>query len=347
VQPVLAGPQDPRIVAEPPDGRLGRVKAIVAREAGGPEVLQLVEVPTPEAGRGEVLVEVTAAGVNRADLLQRQGHYPPPPGASPLIGLEVSGHVAALGDDVSGWEVGDACVALLAGGGYAEYVAVPAGQVVPPPPGLELTEAAGVVEVTATVLSNLELAQLGAGEVFLVHGGAGGIGSFAIQYAHALGATVIATAGSEDKLHYCRSIGADHALSYADDWPAQVREVVPDGVDVVLDSIGAKYLSDHVGLLATRGRLVVIGMQGGSKATLDLGALMAKRALVTATSLRPRPAAEKADICRRVVQRVWPLIADGRIRPTPQTRFPLAEAASAHAHLESGDNLGKVVLTVR
>jgi NADPH:quinone reductase-like Zn-dependent oxidoreductase len=191
------------------------------------------------------------------------------------------------------------------------------------------------------------LADLQPGEVFLVHGGAGGIGSFAIQYAHALGATVIATAGSGKKLDYCRSIGADHALSYRDDWPAEVRRLAADGVDVVLDSMGAKYLADHLSLLATRGRLVVIGMQGGSKATLDLGVLMAKRALVTATSLRPRPPAEKAEICRRVVERVWPLIANGTIRPTPLTRFPLAEAAAAHAHLESGDNLGKVVLTVR
>jgi putative PIG3 family NAD(P)H quinone oxidoreductase len=323
------------------------VKAIVAREAGGPDVLELVEVPTPEPGPGEVLVVVTAAGVNRADLLQRQGHYPPPAGASPLIGLEVSGRVAALGAGVSGWEAGDPCVALLAGGGYAEQVAVPAGQVIPPPPGLELTEAAGLVEVAATVLSNLELAQLSAGEVFLVHGGAGGIGSFAIQYAHVLGATVLATAGSREKLDYCRSVGADHAFSYREDWAGDVRRVAPDGVDVVLDSMGAKYLEDHVGLLATRGRLVVIGMQGGSRGTLDLGALMATRATVTATSLRPRPPAEKADICRRVVERVWPLIADGTLQPTPQTRFPLADAAAAHAHLESGDNLGKVVLTVR
>jgi putative PIG3 family NAD(P)H quinone oxidoreductase len=323
------------------------VKAIVARQAGGPEVLELVDVPSPEAGTGEVLVEVTAAGVNRADLLQRQGHYPPPPGASPLIGLEVSGRVAALGDGVVGWQVGDPCVALLAGGGYAEQVAVPAGQVIPPPPGLGLAEAAGVVEVAATVLANLDLAQLAAGEVFLVHGGAGGIGSFAIQYAHALGATVLTTAGSADKLDYCRSTGADHAISYRGDWSAEVRAVAPDGVDVILDSMGAKYLGDHVDLLATEGRLVVIGMQGGRRATLDLSTLMTKRAVVRATTLRSRPTAEKAEICRGVVERVWPLIGAGTIEAAPQTRFPLAEAASAHAHLESGDNLGKVVLTVR
>jgi putative PIG3 family NAD(P)H quinone oxidoreductase len=322
------------------------MKAIVAPEAGGPEVLELAQVDTPGVGPRQLLLDVTAAGVNRADLLQRQGHYPPPPGASPLLGLEVSGHVAAVGDGVEGWGVGDPCVALLAGGGYAERVVVPAGQVVPPPPGMGLVEAAGVIEVAATVLSNLDDAHLMAGEVLLVHGGAGGIGSFAIQYASHLGATVVATAGSAQKLDYCRSVGADHAFSYRDDWPARVREVAPHGVDVVLDSIGAAYLPQHQSLLAIGGRVVVIGMQGGTQATLDLGALLVKRGLVTATSLRPRPPAEKADICRRVVERVWPLFGDGTYQPTPQTTFPLAEAASAHAHLESGDNLGKVVLVV-
>jgi len=322
------------------------VQAIVAREPGGPEVLELQEVPDPSAGPGEVLVAVSAAGVNRADLMQRQGHYPPPPGASTVIGLEVSGHVAAVGDGVGGWSVGDPCVALLAGGGYAELVAVPAGQVVGPPPGADLVAAAGLVEVAATVVSNLDLAGLGAGQVFLVHGGAGGIGSFAIQYARSLGATVIATAGSSDKLDYCRSVGAQHAVSYREDWVAEVRAVAPDGVDVVLDNMGAKYLAAHQELLAIEGRLVVIGLQGGTKGTLDLGALLAKRASVHATSLRGRPVEEKAEICRRVVERIWPLLADGTIAPTPQTVFPLAAAAEAHAHLESGDNLGKVVLRV-
>jgi len=226
-------------------------------------------------------------------------------------------------------------------------VMVPAGQVVAPPPGMTLVEAAGVLEVAATVVSNLDLARLAASEVFLVHGGAGGIGSFAIQYARSLGATVLTTAGSEEKLAYCRSIGASHAFSYRDDWVAQVRTVAPDGVDVVLDSMGAKYLEAHQQLMATEGRLVVIGMQGGTRATLDLAALLARRGVVTATSLRPRPTSEKAEICRRVVQQVWPLLVDGTIAAAPQTTFPLAEAATAHAHLESGDNLGKVVLVVR
>lgn len=319
---------------------------MVVRQPGGPEAFELAELPAPEAGPGEILVAVTASGVNRADLMQRQGFYPPPPGASDIIGLEVSGHVAALGTGVTGWEVGQPSVALLAGGGYAEQVAVPAGQVLAPPPGLGLVEAAGVIEVAATVVSNLGLAQLVAGEVFLVHGGSGGIGSFAIQYARHLGATVVATAGSADKLDYCRSIGAHHALSYRDDWVAQLRELAPQGVDVILDNMGAKYLGDHLGLLATEGRLVVIGLQGGTKGTLDLGALLAKRAVVRATTLRSRPPAEKAEICRQVVEQVWPLLADGSIQLTPQTRFALADAAEAHAHLESGDNLGKVVLTV-
>lgn len=323
------------------------MKAIVARASGGPEVLELQEVTTPVPGSGELAVAVAAAGVNRADLMQRQGHYPPPPGASPIIGLEVAGRVAALGPGVNDWAVGDPCIALLAGGGYAEQVVVPAGQVLPVPDGFALEQAAGLVEVAATVVSNLDLAQLGAGEIFLVHGGAGGIGSFAIQYARILGATVVATAGGEAKLDYCRSIGAQHAISYRGDWPAEVREVAPDGVDVVLDNMGATYLAQHQELLAAEGRLVVIGLQGGTRATLDLAALLAKRASVTATSLRARPAAQKSEICRRVVERIWPLLADGSITPTPQTVFPLADAASAHAHLESGDNLGKIVLRVR
>ncbi len=323
------------------------MKAVVARESGAPEVLQLTEVDTPTPGPSEVLVRVRGAGVNRADLMQRQGHYPPPRGASDIIGLEVSGEVAAVGSDVRDHEVGQECVALLAGGGYAEYVAVPAGQVVPVPPGFDLVAAGGVIEVAATVFSNLEAARLRAGEVFLVHGGAGGIGSFAIQYAKSLGATVISTAGRADKVDYCRDLGADHALSYRDDWAAAVREATDGrGVDVVLDNMGAKYLGLHVDLMAPEARLVVIGLQGGVNAELNLGALMAKRAWVTATSLRARPVEEKAAICRGVVQSIWPLLADGTIRATQLAVFPLAEAAAAHARLESGEHTGKIVLQV-
>ena len=322
------------------------MKAIVAREPGAPDVLELREVETPTPRPDEVLIKVAAAGVNRADLLQRQGHYQPPPGASSIIGLEVSGTIAEVGEEVSNWEVEDPCIALLPGGGYAEYVAAPTGQVVPPPLGVELVAAASVIEVAATVYSNIELADLLDGDVFLVHGGAGGIGSFAIQYAKSLGATVITTAGSEDKLSYCRSIGADHAISYRGDWAAEIRDAADNGVNMILDNMGAKYLGDHVQLLATDGILAIIGMQGGSSGTLDLSSLMRRRGIVTASSLRRRPVQEKAAICRRLVEKVWPLIADNTIKLPPLTVFPLAEAAAAHARLESGDNLGKIILSV-
>jgi putative PIG3 family NAD(P)H quinone oxidoreductase len=322
------------------------VKAIVPREPGPPEVLELRDVEIPSPRRHEVLIKVAAAGVNRADLLQRQGHYQLPPGVSEIPGLEASGTIAEVGEEVSNWEVDDPCVALLTGGGYAEYVAAPAGQVVPPPLGVELVAAAAVIEVAATVYSNIELIGLADGDMFLVHGGAGGIGSFAIQYAKTIGATVITTAGSEDKLNYCRSIGADHAISYRGDWPAAVREIAADGVQMILDNMGAKYLEDHIQLLGTDGALVVIGMQGGRRGTLDLASLSERRGLVTANLLRARPLEEKAAICRGLVQNVWPLIADDTIKQPPLTVFPLAEAAAAHARLESGDNIGKIILSV-
>lgn len=323
------------------------MRAITVTEPGGPDVLQLTEMETPSPGPGEILIKVRAAGVNRADLLQRQGHYPPPPGASPVLGLECSGEVADIGAGVTGWQVGDLCVALLAGGGYAEYVAVPAGQVLPPPDDIDLVTAAGLVEVGATVASNVRLAALVDGEIFLVHGGAGGIGSFAVQYAKALGATVVATAGSQRKVDYCTSIGADLAVSYADDWVSTITKFTDGhGVDVILDNMGAKYLQAHVELLAVAGRLVVIGLQGGRKATLDLGMLLTKRGRVFATSLRSRPVPEKADICRTLLRSVWPLVSGGDIKPAPQTEFPLADAAAAHRQLESGDNLGKIILTL-
>ena len=316
-------------------------------EPGGPEVLRLGEVETPVAKPDEILIEVAAAGVNRADALQRQGNYPPPPGASEILGLEVSGTVAALGEEVDGWHPGDPCVALLAGGGYAEYVTAPTGQVLPPPSGVDLLSAGGVVEVAATVDSNFEMAHVGAGDVFLVHGGAGGIGSFAIQYAKARGATVISTAGAPDKIDFCRSLGADHVLSYREDWPGAVSKVTAGrGVDVILDNMGASYLADNLRALAPNGRLMVIGMQGGTKATLDLSALMRRRGSITVTSLRARPTHEKAAICRGVVERVWPLYESGVIKPPRTTTFPLADAAAAHAQLESGTNIGKIILTV-
>lgn len=323
------------------------MRAVSVTAPGGPENLIVAEAPTPELKPGEVLIKVVAAGVNRADLLQRQGYYPPPPGTSEVIGLEVAGTIAALGDGGDGRALGAPCVALLAGGGYAEYVAVPSGQVIAPPDGVDLITAAGLIEVAATVVSNFDHVHLASGETVLIHGGAGGIGSFAIQYAKALGATVITTAGSPAKLDLCREFGADVAIDYHDDWAAAVSEATGGtGVDVILDVMGAKYLEANVASLALDGRLVVIGLQGGRKGTLDLNRLLTKRATVTATSLRFRPTAQKAAICAAVVQRVWPLIASGAIRPAPETRFSLDQVAQAHAQLESGDNIGKVVLVV-
>lgn len=321
------------------------MRAVTVDQPGDPEVLRVRTLDDPVPGPGELLIKVTAAGVNRADLQQRLGVYPPPPGASEIIGLECSGHIAGVGADVTGWQTGEPCVALLAGGGYAEYVVVPAGQVVRPPHGVELATAGGLFEVAATVSSNLSRAGLREGETFLVHGGAGGIGSFAIQYAKALGARVIATGGAEEKLAFCRSVGADLATSYRQDWVAAVRDFTDGrGVDVILDNMGASYLEANTSVLGPDGRLVIIGLQGGRKATLDLGALLAKRAAVMATSLRGRPAAQKAMICRQVADRVWPLITAGKIRPAPETRFGLDEVVQAHRRLESGDNIGKILL---
>lgn len=321
------------------------MRIVTVTAPGGTENLTLAEADIPVVGPGDVLIAVTAAGVNRADLLQRQGFYPPPPGISEVIGLEVSGVIADLGESVTGWNPGDECVALLAGGGYAEYVVVPAGQVVPPPPGVPLISAAGLIEVAATVVSNFDHVHLSAGETVLIHGGTGGIGTFAIQYAKALGARVITTAGSTEKLKLCRDLGADVALDYHDDWAAAVAEATEGrGVDVILDVMGAKYLELNVAALAADGRLVVIGLQGGRKGTLDLNRLLSKRATVTATSLRGRPVAQKAEICGRVAEVVWPLIAAGRLRIAPESRFDFTQVADAHAHLESGANIGKVIL---
>lgn len=321
--------------------------AIIATEPGDPDVLELQEVETPRPGPGEVLVKTAAVGVNRADLMQRQGHYPPPPGASPIIGLECSGEITEIGSGVTGWEVGDACVALLAGGGYAEYVAVPEGQVIEPPDGIDRITAGGLLEVAATVQSNLKLGNLTEGDFFLVHGGSSGIGSFAIQYAKALGATVVTTAGSDQKLDYCRSVGADLAISYREDWAQAAQELSGGhGLDVILDTMGAKYLQQHVSLLAVDARLMVIGLQGGTTAEVNLGQLLSKRAGILGTTVRSRPVQEKSAICAAVAETVWPLVSSGTIKPPPQTVMRLDQAAEAHWHLESGDNLGKVILTV-
>lgn len=324
------------------------MRAVVAQGTGGPEVLSVTDVPDPVAGPGEVLLQVVAAGLNRADLLQRRGFYPPPPGASDIIGMECSGRVLALGDGVSGLEVGQEVCALLAGGGYAEKVAVPAGQVMPVPAGVDLVTAAALPEVAATVWSNVFMvAGLRADETLLVHGGAGGIGTFAIQLAHALGARVATTGGTAEKLDFCRSLGADITIDYHEqDFVEVVREATGGhGADVVLDNMGAKYLARNVDVLALEGRLVVIGMQGGSKAELDINALLRKRGAVIATSLRSRPVEGKSAICAGVVEHVWPLVADGSVRPVVHTTMPLDQAVAAHELMESGAHTGKILLT--
>ena len=322
------------------------MRAAVAAGTGGPEVLSVGEVDAPRAGAGEVVVEVVATAVNRADTLQRQGFYPPPPGASETIGLECSGRIAELGEGVTGWSVGDEVCALLAGGGYAERVAVPVGQVMPVPGGVSLVEAACLPEVAATVWSNVFMtAHLQKGERFLVHGGAGGIGTMAIQLAVARGAEVFTTAGSPEKRELCRSLGASHAIDYHDEDFVDVLAEA-GGADVILDNMGAKYLSRNVSALATGGRLVIIGMQGGAKGELDINALLRKRASVTATSLRARPVAEKAAICCGVVENVWPLVASGAIRPIVETTMPLEDVARAHQLMEDGSHSGKIVLTL-
>jgi putative PIG3 family NAD(P)H quinone oxidoreductase len=321
------------------------MRAVIASAAGGPEVLSVGELPDPTPGPGEVLVAVAATAVNRADTLQRQGFYPPPPGASEVIGLECSGTIAALGEGVEGWAVGDEVCALLAGGGYASYVVVPVGQVMPVPAGVSLVEAAALPEVACTVWSNVFMvAGLQPGERFLVHGGSGGIGTMAIQLASALSAKVFATAGSAAKLAACAELGADVTINYREEDFVEVVKA-DGGADVILDNMGAKYLGRNVDALATEGRLVIIGMQGGSKGELDINALLRKRGAVIATSLRSRPLVDKAAICASVVENVWPLVADGTVRPIVHTTMPLEDVAAAHALMESSDHIGKIVLT--
>ncbi|WBB73833.1 NAD(P)H-quinone oxidoreductase [Micromonospora sp. WMMD1128] len=322
------------------------MRAITISEPGGPEALVWAEVPDPEPGPGEVVVDVRASAVNRADLLQRQGHYPPPPGAPAYPGLECSGTVRALGADVTGWSVGQEVCALLAGGGYAERVAVPAGQLLPVPAGVDLVEAAALPEVACTVWSNVvDLAGLAEGDTLLVHGGGSGIGTFAIQLGVALGATVVVTARAA-KHERLRALGAAQTIDYREqDFVEEVRRVTGGrGADVILDIMGASYLPRNVAALATGGRLVVIGMQGGRKGELDLGMLLAKRASVHATALRSRPLAEKAAITRGVREQVWPLVEAGKVRPVVHARVDMADAADAHRLVETNDHLGKVLL---
>jgi NADPH2:quinone reductase len=323
--------------------------AIVAESA---DRLVWQQVPDVAAGTGEVLVKVSAAGVNRADLLQAAGLYPPPPGASELLGMEVSGVIEAVGDDVEDWSPGQEVCALLAGGGYAEYVAVPAGQLLPHPVGLDLVDSAGVPEVACTVWSNLAMtAHLSEGQLLLMHGGASGVGSHAIQVARALGARVAVTAGSSAKLDFCRELGAEILINYRDeDFVERVREATDgSGADVIFDIMGAAYLDRNIDALATEGQLVIIGMQGGIKGELNIAKLLSKRAHVIGTTLRGRPTNgpnSKSEVVAAVRKAVWPMIADGRVRPVIGARLPIQDAGEAHRLLSSGEVTGKVVLTV-
>ncbi len=316
--------------------------AIVIREPGDPDVLEWTPVPDPEPAPGEVLIEVAASAVNRADVMQRKGFYPPPEGAPPYPGLEVSGRVAAVGEGVTGWAAGDEVCALLSGGGYAERVAVPAGQVLPVPRGVAVTDAAGLPEVACTVWSNVfMLGGLRAGETLLVHGGGSGIGTMAIQLAKARGARVVCTVGGPEKAARCRELGADEVVDY------RAQDFVESGpYDVILDLIGAKYLARNVEALAVGGRLMVIGLQGGAKAELDIGVLLRKRALVHGTTLRSRPLEEKAEIVAAVREHVWPLLESGDVRPVIDQTLPMTDAARAHELLEKSGHVGKILLTV-
>ncbi|MEU4086976.1 NAD(P)H-quinone oxidoreductase [Streptomyces aureus] len=321
--------------------------AITIPEPGGPEALVWDEVPDPVPAEGEVLVEVVASAVNRADLLQRQGLYNPPPGASPYPGLECSGRVAAVGPGVFGWAVGDEVCALLSGGGYAQKVAVPAGQLLPVPTGLDVRQAAALPEVTCTVWSNVFMvAHLRPGETLLVHGGSSGIGTMAIQLAKAVGAKVAVTAGTKEKLDFCAELGADILINYREqDFVEEIKQATGGaGPDVILDNMGAKYLDRNVRALAVNGRLAIIGMQGGIKAELNIATLLNKRAAISATSLRARPPAEKAAIVAAVREHVWPLIDAGHVRPVVDRELPMSDAAGAHRVLEESSHIGKVLL---
>jgi len=325
------------------------MRAVTISSPGGPEVLGISEVDDPIAAPGEVIIRVAAAGVNRADVLQRKGAYPPPAGAPTWPGLECSGVIDEVGPDVVGWSVGDEVCALLTGGGYAERVAVPAGQVLPVPSGVSLIDAAALPEVACTVWSNVFMtAHLEEGELLLVHGGSSGIGTMAIQIARALGAHVAVTAGSQEKLDRCRALGAEILINYRDD--NFVDRILADtdghGADVILDVMGGPYLMPNISALATNGRIVIIGMQGGVTTELNIAALLAKRGAIHATTLRARPLAEKAEIVRRTREMVWPLIEASLVNPVIDSRFTLNQAPGAHQLMEASTHVGKILLTM-
>ena len=323
--------------------------AVEISTPGGPEVLRLTQRPTPNPGSGEVLIRVFAAGVNRPDMMQRQGHYPPPPGASDIPGLEVAGRVVGIGENVTSLRVGDQVCALVAGGGYAEYCVAPTPQCLPIPQGLDFIQAAAIPETFFTVWTNVfERGRLAAGESFLVHGGSSGIGTVAIQLAHARGARVFASAGSRVKCQACERLGADRAIDYGtEDFVHVVRELTGGrGVDVILDMVGGDYFARNIDSLAFQGRLVQIAFLKGAKAEINLMAVMQRRLTITGSTLRPRSVEEKGSIARALHQEVWPLIESGRVRPVIHATFPLASAGEAHRLLENGSHIGKIVLEV-
>ncbi len=322
------------------------MRAVIAARPGGPDVLTVVELPRPVPGPGEVLIRIAAAGVNRADTVQREGHYPPAPGVTDVLGLECAGEIVELGESVTDLRLGGRVCALLSGGGYAEYVAVPAGQVAPVPEGLTMVEAAGALETAATVWSNVyALGGLAAGQTLLVHGGTSGIGTTAIQLAKASGATVVTTAGSDAKVRVCEELGADLAVNYRDSDFVEAMRSHDMTADVVLDMVGASYLSHNVEVLSTGGMLVVIGLQGAASGELALDQLLRKRATVTATSLRARSAAEKASIVAATAAHVWPLLADGTVRVVVHDSFALDDVTLAHEVMGRSEHVGKLVLT--
>ncbi len=325
------------------------MKTIVIREPGGPEVLTLADVPVPAPRPGEVLIKVAAAGVNRPDVLQRMGNYPVPPGASSIPGLEVSGEVAALGEGVSLWKVGDRVCALTAGGGYAEYALAHEGSCMRAPKRLSMTEAACVPETFMTVWHNVfERGALKAGESFLVHGGSSGIGSTAIQLAAHFGAQVFATAGSDEKCAYCEKLGAERAINYKNEaFASVIKEATAGrGVDVILDMVGGSYTKDNITCAAEDGRIVQIAFLKGPRVEIDLAPLMIKRLTLTGSTLRPRKPAFKAHLAAELQQKVWPLLESGAVKIVVDKSFPLAQAAEAHRHMEASTHMGKIVLTV-
>lgn len=327
-----------------------RMQAVIAAQAGGPEQLQVTERPRPEPAPGEVLIRVIAAGVNRPDILQRRGLYPPPSGASDILGLEVSGQITKLGSSVTGWKIGDTVTALVAGGGYAEYCVAPAAQLLPIPIGLNFQAAAALPEAYFTVWTNLfERGRLQAGERVLIHGGSSGIGTTAIQLAKLFGAIVFTTAGSDEKCQACLTLGADRAIHYKmEDFAAiALKESGGAGMDVILDMVGGAYIARNLDLLAVEGRLIFIAFQKGSIAEVDFRDLMVKRQTITGSTLRPQSIAAKGRIASALREKVWPALATGQVRPVLDRIFPLKEAAAAHRHMESGNHIGKIILTVQ